>query len=237
MTRSEEPLLAVEGLRRTYGERAALADLRLTLRAGEALALIGPNGSGKTTALRTIGGLLTPTDGTVRVDGVDPHTEPEAAAARAVTAFVSDAPVFYRDLTVAEHVFLVAVAHGTADTAAIDGVLTELGLDGHRDGLPLELSAGLQQRAQLACVLVRPHRLLLLDEPTLRLDPPGRELLLRLLVRERESGVALLLSTHDLELVRELCGRAILLREGEVKASGVPGKVLGSAAAAEVGFS
>ncbi len=237
MTSSDPPLLAVEGLGRTYGERAALADLRLTLRAGEAVALIGPNGSGKTTALRTIGGLLTPTGGSVRVGGADPHTEPEAAEARKLTAFVSDAPVFYRDLTVAEHVFLVAVAHGTADPAAVDAVLTELGLDGHREQLPLELSAGLQQRAQLACVLVRPHRLLLLDEPTLRLDPPGQELLLRLLRREREDGVALLLSTHDLELVRDLCGRAILLHEGEVRATGTPGKVLGSAAAAEVGFS
>ncbi|MDP8969001.1 MAG: ATP-binding cassette domain-containing protein, partial [Actinomycetota bacterium] len=101
----------MRGLARRYGEVSALEGFDLDLAPGDGVALFGQNGSGKTSALNCIAGLLAPYEGSVRVAGADPHREPEAARARAALSYVSDSPVFYRDLTVAEHVELVAVAH------------------------------------------------------------------------------------------------------------------------------
>lgn len=236
---SEEPkrklILRVQGLTRAYEGVTALADLDLDLVRGEGVVLFGHNGSGKTTALDCIAGLLTPTGGRIRIAGADPHTEPEAAKARAATAYVDDAPIFYRDLTVVEHVELVAVAHGV-DLDRVDPLLDRLGLEDHHDHNPHQLSAGLQQRAQLACALIRPHRLLLLDEPTLRLDPSGRDVLHELLVAAKRRGRAMLFSTHRPDFAKGLADRALLLSRGEVVAEGSLEEVVSSPEAATVGL-
>jgi ABC-2 type transport system ATP-binding protein len=232
----DEPLLSVQGLGRRYGEVVALEGLDLALGPGDAVALLGHNGSGKTTALHCIAGLLEPTTGSVRIVGADPHREPEAARARAALAFVADSPVFYRDLTVVEHVQLVVVSHGVSPDRT-DSVLDELGLAQHREIVfPQQLSAGLRQRAQLACALVRPYRLLLLDEPTLRLDPGGQRWLSERLARACGDGAAVLFSTHQLEFASRLAARAVLLSEGRVLAAGPLDGVLASEAASETGI-
>src|SRR5690349_3202677 len=104
--------LETSALRRTYGRLVALAGLDLSVAAGECVALIGANGSGKSTAVRTIAGLLEPTDGTVRICGADPHQEPGAEGARARLALVPDTPMLYDDLTVRQHLELVTLSHG-----------------------------------------------------------------------------------------------------------------------------
>src|ERR1700744_5296973 len=127
----DEPPLIVEGLSRSYGRLVGLAVLDLELAPGECVALIGANGSGKSTAVRTISGLLEPTEGTVRVCGHDPHSEPDAEAARAALALVPDAPMLYDDLTVRQHLSLVALAHSVTDAGIeerIDALLERLGL-------------------------------------------------------------------------------------------------------------
>jgi ABC-2 type transport system ATP-binding protein len=215
----DDHVLTVRGVSRSYGEVEALAPLDLDLPAGGGLVLLGHNGSGKSTALQCVAGLLTPTAGTVAVDGQDPHREPGAARARAALAFAGDTPVFYRDLTVAEHVELVAVGHRAGPGAAAAAV-TDAGLDDRRDRLPQQLSAGLRQRAQLACALVRPARLLVLDEPTLRLDPEGRGWLRDRLRAARAGGMAVLLSTHDLTFAEAVADGAVLLDQGAVVARG-----------------
>jgi ABC-2 type transport system ATP-binding protein len=212
------PLVASE-LSRSYGRLVALAELSLTIRAGECVALIGANGSGKSTAVRTIAGLLEPSGGSVRVCGADPHAEPDGERARSALALVPDNPLLYGDLTVAQHLQLTALAHGVAGDdlpARIDALLERLALDARRDFLPAELSRGMRQKTQLACALIRPAALLLLDEPVVGLDPPSQTLLHELLVEAKRTGTAILFTTHQLGFADGLADRALVLDEGQV---------------------
>jgi ABC-2 type transport system ATP-binding protein len=207
--------LETSGLRRTYGRLVALRSLDLKVAAGECVALIGANGSGKSTAVRTIAGLLEPSAGWVRVCGRDPHREPGAEAARAELALVPDSPLLYDDLTVRQHLELVTLTHGVSEDG-IDGLLERLGLAARTEFVPRELSRGLRQKTQLACALVRPARLLLLDEPVVGLDPPSQGLLYALLLEAKRAGQAVLLTTHQMAFADGLADRAVMLEEGEV---------------------
>ena len=214
-----QPPLETTGLCRTYGRLVALAGLDLTVARGECVALIGANGSGKSTAVRAIAGLLEPTDGSVRVCGHDPHEEPEAEEARAALALVPDTPLLYDDLTVREHLELVTLSHGIDDDGVderIDALLDRLGLGARADFVPRELSRGMRQKTQLACALVRPAALLVLDEPVVGLDPPSQLLLGELLREAKGGGVAVLLTTHQMAFADGLADRAVVLDEGEV---------------------
>ena len=216
-------MLRTQGLAHRYGRLTALEGLDLELRAGECLALIGANGSGKSTAVRSIAGLLAPTAGEVRVAGADPHAEPDAERARAALALVPDTPLLYDDLTVAEHLELVGVAHGVGDdelTERIPALLERLGLGDRADFLPRELSRGMRQKAQLACALIRPAQLLVLDEPVVGLDPPSQRLLGELLQEATAAGVAVLLTTHQLAFADGLADRAVMLQDGAVRDQG-----------------
>lgn len=229
--------LRANALTHTYGERVALDALDLEIAAGECVALLGHNGSGKTTALRSMAGQLTPTSGSVRIAGANPYHEPEAARARAAVGFVPDAPVFYRDLTIREHVELVALTHGAPAgwEERADALLGELGMAHRADAFADNLSSGQRQRAQLACVLVRPLRLLLLDEPVLRLDPAGQRMLRAQLERVLAGGAAVIVATHQPGFMVGLAERGVVLEEGQVAADGAYAKVLASEAAARLG--
>ncbi|MEA2252594.1 MAG: type transport system ATP-binding protein [Solirubrobacteraceae bacterium] len=216
---NDPPPLKAVGLSRSYGKLQALRDFSLTVVPGQCVALIGANGSGKSTAVRLMAGLLEPSAGEVRVEGFDPHTEPEAEEARARLALVPDNPLLYGDLTVREHVELVAVAHGIAGAetdARIDALLDRLGLAHRRDFRPAELSRGMRQKAQLACALIRPAAILLLDEPVVGLDPHSQALLHAILLERKATGCAVLLTTHQLGFADGLADRGLLLGEGEV---------------------
>jgi ABC-2 type transport system ATP-binding protein len=219
-----DPPLVTTALSRSYGRLTALAALDLTLSAGECVALIGANGSGKSTAVGTICGLLEPTAGSVRICGHDPHREPGGERARAALALVPDTPVLYEDLTVLQHLELAALAHGVAGAGA-DGLLERLGLTPRRDYLPHELSRGMRQKTQLACALIRPAALLVLDEPVVGLDPPSQRLLHELLVAAKRAGTAVLLTTHQLAFADGLADRAVMLEEGAVSDAGPWGEV------------
>ncbi|QEC48729.1 ABC transporter ATP-binding protein [Baekduia soli] len=211
--------LQVRGLTRSYGRLVGLHRLDLDLRAGECVALIGANGSGKSTAVRTIAGLLEPTDGTVRICGHDPHVEPGAQAARAALALVPDTPLLYDDLTVRQHLALVALAHAQVDdglAARIDALLEHLGLSARADFLPAELSRGMRQKTGLACALIRPAALMVLDEPVVGLDPPSQALLAELLLDAKARGTAVLLTTHQMMFADGVADRAVVLGEGAV---------------------
>ena len=217
------PGLTVRGLSRSYGGFEALRDLELEVRPGECVAIVGHNGSGKTTAVRTIAGLLEPTAGIVEVAGSPVHDEPAGIDARAAMAVVPDTPSLYPDLTVREHLELVAVAHGVAGDdldGRIDLLLSRLGLADKHEARPGELSRGMRQKVQLACALVRPHRLLVLDEPVVGLDPSSQLTLRELLLEAKRAGVAVMLTTHQLEFARGIADRAVVLSEGVVVADG-----------------
>jgi ABC-2 type transport system ATP-binding protein len=215
---NDPPPLHAREVSRTYGRLVALRDFSLTVAPGRCVALIGANGSGKSTAMRTLAGLLEPTEGEVRIEGLDPHREPEAEQARARVAIVPDNPLLYGDLTVHEHVELVTVAHGVE--ADVDGLLERLGLAHRSDFRPAELSRGMRQKTQLACALIRPAALLLLDEPVVGLDPPSQALLHAILAERKAAGCAVVLTTHQLGFADGLADQGVLLAEGEVAASG-----------------
>jgi ABC-2 type transport system ATP-binding protein len=215
---NDPPPLEARAVSRSFGQLRALHDFSLTIAPGQCVAVIGANGSGKSTAVRTLAGLLEPSEGEVRVEGDDPHREPEAERARARMALVPDNPLLYGDLTVREHVELVTVAHGLAGSeldGRIDALLDRLGLGHRSDFRPPELSRGMRQKTQLACALIRPAVLLLLDEPVVGLDPPSQALLHALLLERKAAGCAVLLTTHQLGFAEGLADRGILLSEGE----------------------
>jgi ABC-2 type transport system ATP-binding protein len=215
---NDPPPLQARDISRTYGRLVALRDFSLTVAPGRCVALIGANGSGKSTAMRTLAGLLEPTEGEVRIEGLDPHREPEAEQARARVAMVPDNPLLYGDLTVREHVELVTVAHGIE--ADVDGLLDRLGLAHRSEFRPAELSRGMRQKTQLACALIRPAALLLLDEPVVGLDPPSQALLHTILAERKAAGCAVVLTTHQLGFADGLADQGVLLAEGEVAGSG-----------------
>jgi ABC-2 type transport system ATP-binding protein len=228
------PVLTVSGLGRRYGQLDALHGLDLEVHPGECVAVIGHNGSGKTTAVRMIAGLLDPSAGSVLVDGAAVHEEPAAIDARAALALVPDTPSLYDDLTVREHLQLVAVAHGMTgkESAApdggaladldkrIDALLGRLGLLDKIDATPGTLSRGMRQKVQLACALIRPWSLLVLDEPIVGLDPASQRTLRELLLEAKRAGRAVVLTTHQLEFARGIADRAIVLSDGTVVAHG-----------------
>jgi len=222
------PLLQLSDVSRSFGPVHALKPVGLCVDAGRCLALLGVNGSGKSTLLRIAGGRDTPSTGQVRYRGA-PLREDDLAA-RTEIAMVGDASSAYPDLTVREHLMLVAVAHGAgADAERLVGeAMAECRLSGHEMTLPIALSSGQRQAMQIAAVLVRPRRLLILDEPEQRLDPGARHWLAGLLTREKARGVAILLATHHVELAEAVGDEAVVLLDGEVLARGTPRDALGS---------
>ncbi|MCB1246268.1 MAG: ABC transporter ATP-binding protein [Acidimicrobiia bacterium] len=227
----------VEGLGRDYGGSVALASLDLSIRPGTAVALIGRNGSGKTTALTMMAGRLEPTRGKVVIGGVDVHTRGGSEAVRSLVSFVPDAPALYPDLTVIDHLDLVGMAHGVDDLDdKIDGLLERFGLEDKDDLLPRELSRGMRQKAQLSCALLRPFGVLMLDEPVGGLDPGSRNALRDLLVEAKDEGAVVIFSTHYFAFAEDLADRVLVLSDGEVAVDGSYREVVASGKVKELGL-
>jgi ABC-2 type transport system ATP-binding protein len=224
-TKSATMVLAVSGLTKSYGsgrdsdDRPALAPLDLTVPDGQLVALVGHNGSGKTTLLRMVAGLLDPSGGSVKIVGLD-RTLPEA---RSAFAYLADAPTFYDDLSLMEHLEYVARLHGVKDwRPRADQLVELLGLHERVDQLPGTFSRGLKQKAAIALAFVRPFRLLLVDEPFVGLDEGGKTALLSLFDQAHADGATLLVATHELGFVHR-ADRLIALTDGEVRYDGAPG--------------
>ena len=172
------PALRFREARREYAGVVALDHLDLSVEPGTCVVLVGRNGSGKTTTLHMAAGRLDPTDGTVEVDGRPTTTAGGREHVRHAVAFALDTPVFYPDLSVEEHLGFVATAHGVDDADDhIEDLLASFDLDRRRTFLPDQLSAGMRQKVQLACLLLRPGSVVLLDEPSRALDPRTRDVL------------------------------------------------------------
>jgi len=207
-----EPILDAEGATKSYGDLVALAPLDLKVLPGQLLALVGHNGSGKSTFLRLAAGLLELTDGSITIDGAPAGS----ADARTAVSFLPDEPVLYDDLSVREHMAYVAALHGVDATEdEINGLISRVGLSHRADDLPARFSRGLRQKASIALGLVRPFELLLVDEPFVGLDATGKDALLELIDELHKGGAAIVVATHDPSFV-ELVDRCIALRDGEV---------------------
>ncbi|MPZ68139.1 MAG: ATP-binding cassette domain-containing protein [Actinobacteria bacterium] len=231
-------VLTARGLVKKYGDAVALGGLDLDLRSGECVALIGHNGSGKTTAMRIMAGLMEPSEGSVKIKGIDIHVARGNPITRSAIAFAPDNPVLYDDLTVEEHLILTGLAHGVGDglDERIDIVLEELGLTDRRDYLPSQLSRGMRQKTSIACTLVRPLEVLMLDEPVVGLDPPSQRLLRDEISRLISDEVAVILTTHQIEFARGIAAKAVILDNGEMVDHGAFDQVVEGEKAASLGL-
>jgi ABC-2 type transport system ATP-binding protein len=225
-------VLDVVDLEKTYTDVRAVSGVTFSVGAGEILGLVGPNGAGKTTTLRCLGGILRPTRGTIRIGGHDLVLSP--VAAKKLLAFLPDEPRLFEYLTVREHLNLVARLYGVSDWQTKgDGLLAELELTEKRDALPAELSRGMKQKLTIACGFLHDPSLVLLDEPLTGLDPIAIRKMKQSIKRRAEAGAAIVLSSHLLPLVEEICSRVLVIARGRARALGTLDEIraqLGAAA-------
>ena len=209
--------LHVNNVSKSYGTSPALDPITIEVSPGERIALIGHNGSGKTTMMRIAAGLLDATEGTVSIYG---HAS-GSLSARASLSFIADQPTFYDDLTLWEHMEYVARLHGVEEweqTAA--DLLGHLGLYDRADDMPNRFSRGLKQKSAIALGFIRPFDLLLVDEPFVGLDASGKEALLELLAAATDNGSTVIVATHELSFVHTV-QRVIALRDGRLVYDGL----------------
>lgn len=214
-------MIEVRDLRKEYGDLVAVKDVTFTAEAGAIFGLLGPNGAGKTTTIGCVSGLLTPTAGSVRVSDHDVRGEPRKA--RAELGVVPQELALYEDLTARENLSYWAEAYGLRGNdrdERVHDVLDLVGLLGRADDLVEEFSGGMKRRLNFGCGVVHEPRVLLLDEPTVGVDPQSRVRLLDLVRREADAGTCVLYTTHYMEEAQDLCDRIAIIDHGEIIAEG-----------------
>jgi len=218
-------VIDVERYSKLYGDFRAVHDLSFTVAPGDVLGLVGPNGAGKTSTLRALAGILQPSSGTIRIHGIDLQQDP--VRAKQHVAFVPDEPQLFEYLTVLEHLRLMARLYGVPDAESrMEPLLAELELDGKRNALPTELSRGMKQKLAIACGLLHDPAALMLDEPLTGLDPVGIRRMKATITDRARAGTAVILSSHLLHLVEELCTRLLVIRQGERVAYGTVAEIV-----------
>jgi ABC-2 type transport system ATP-binding protein len=221
------PVIEVQGLQKLYGDFPAVQGLSFQVGPGEVLGLVGPNGAGKTTTIRSIAGIIIPTQGRISIAGHDLLAAP--VAAKAELAFIPDEPHLFEYLTVEEHLRFVGRLYSVPDVGAkLPGLLEELDLADKRNALPGELSRGMKQKLAIACGLLHQPRALLLDEPLTGLDPVGIRRMKATIMRRAAAGSAIILSSHLLHLVEEICTRLLVMQRGRVVAFGTINEIVAS---------
>ena len=209
-----------ENVTHRYGRTVALSDLTLSVHSGEMFGLIGPDGAGKSTAIRAICGLLDVAAGSVRTLGLDPVRQHRALTAS--IGYLSQRFSLYTDLSVDENIAFLAEIHGLDDYAGRrDRLLEMTGLGGFRDRLAGQLSGGMKQKLALACTLIHEPRLVVLDEPTTGVDPVSRREFWKLLAEFQAQGIAIIMATPYLDEA-ERCARVAFLDGGRLLALDTP---------------
>jgi ABC-2 type transport system ATP-binding protein len=212
-------MIEVTGLTKRYGSFTAVRDLTFSVQSGEVMGLVGPNGAGKTTTLRCVCGIIPTTLGAIRVAGVDLSVDP--VAAKRQLAFLADEPKLFDHLTVEQHLNFVARLYGVTDWREQAGaILTELEMADKRQLLPGELSRGMKQKLVIACGLLHRPRVIVFDEPLTGLDPGGIRRMKETIRRLGREGAAIILSSHLLSLLEEVCTHVLILKTGEKIAGG-----------------
>ena len=217
-------MIEVQALTKCYGELTAVRELTFTVNPGEVLGLVGPNGAGKTTTLRCLAGIIPASGGAIRIAG-HPLAEDPVAAKRAL-AFFPDEPRLFDYLTVRQHLKFVARIYGVAGAEAIArSLIEELELADKADSLPGELSRGMKQKLVIACGLLHQPKAMFFDEPLTGLDPLGIRRMKDSIVRRAREGAAIVLSSHLLHLLEEVCSHVLILKTGSKIAGGTLAEV------------
>ena len=214
-------VIAVDQLRKTYGQIAAVNDISFTAQSGEIFGLLGPNGAGKTTAIGCISGLLTPTSGHVRIMGHD--VVREGAAARRLLGVVPQEISLYEDLSALENLAYWGGTQGMRNPLLrqrIQEVLAITGLEDRSREPVKQFSGGMRRRLNFACGIVHQPKVVLLDEPTVGVDPQSRVRLLELVRAQAQAGACVLYTTHYMEEAETLCHRLAIVDHGNIIAAG-----------------
>lgn len=229
-------MIEVQGLTKRYGGSVAVRDLSFAVRPGEVLGLVGPNGAGKTTTLRCVAGIIPFDRGRVAVAGTDLAADP--IRAKRSLAFFPDEPRLFDYLTVRQHLAFVARIYGVADHEAVaKPLLEELEIADKANALPAELSRGMKQKLVIACGLLHRPAVLFFDEPLTGLDPLGIRRMKDSILKRAGEGAAIVLSSHLLHLLQEVCSHVLILKKGEKIAEGTLAEVAARYSRGEPGVS
>ena len=212
-------MIAVEGLTKLYGDVTAVSDLTFSVEAGKVMGLVGPNGAGKTTALRCISGIIPATHGRIEIEGHDLRDDP--LEAKKLLAFFPDEPRLFDYLTVRQHLEFTGRLYQVSDTAERSRELLDaLEMSDKADVLPAELSRGMKQKVALACGFLHQPRVMFFDEPLSGLDPLAIRRTKDLIEQKARDGAAIIISSHLLHLLEEVCSHVLILKRGKKIALG-----------------
>jgi len=218
---NDRNVLEVSNLSKSYGDRRAVGDISFRIRAGEIFGLLGPNGAGKTTTIGVIATILRPSAGAVRVNGAS--TTRDLGVVRAKVGLVPQQVCLYPTLTAEENLRFFGRVYGMGEDllgARVESMLDLVGLGPRRNDRVAAFSGGMQRRLNLACGLIHEPELLLLDEPTVGLDPQSRERIFSAVEALADRGMAILYTTHYMEEAERLCHRLAIMDEGRFVAEG-----------------
>jgi ABC-2 type transport system ATP-binding protein len=220
-------MIDVRSLTKHYGTFTAVDGISFAVAPGEVLGLVGPNGAGKTTTLRTIAGIIAPSGGTVSIAGHDIRSD--GVPAKQALAFIPDEPHLFDYLTVEEHLRFIARLYNVSDAERkVAPILAELELTDKSRNFPTELSRGMKQKLAIACGLLHDPQALVLDEPLTGLDPAGMRRMRATIAARARAGAAVILSSHLLTLVEELCTKLFIIRHGRCVAYGTIADIIGA---------
>ena len=212
-------MIEVANLTKRYGDFSAVSDLSFRVQAGEILGLVGPNGAGKTSTLRCLAGIIPPSLGKIGIAGIDLLSNP--VAAKMNLAFFADEPRLFDYLTVRQHLAFIARLYKVDDAdARSHKLLKDMDLLEKADALPGELSRGMKQKVALACGFLHAPRAMFFDEPLTGLDPFAIRHTKDLIVGFARQGVAIILSSHLLHLLEEVCTHVLVVDRGRCIAHG-----------------
>ena len=206
-------MIEIEALTKLYGDFVAVNELSFSVQAGRVLGLVGPNGAGKTTTLRCLSGIIPPTRGAIRICGHDIVSDP--IPAKRQLAFINDEPRLFDYLTVQQHLAFTARIYAVNDYEPLAAqLLEEFELSQKKTALPGELSRGMKQKLAIACGLLHSPKVIYLDEPLTGLDPLGIRRMKNSILQRARDGAAIIISSHLLHLVGEICSHILILKQG-----------------------
>lgn len=208
----------------SYGDICAIQDLSFFCEKGEVVGLIGSNGAGKSTTIKTLVRYLKPLSGRILIDGKDAFCFDQNYP----VSYIPDTPVFFDELSVLEHLQFMKAVY-PKNTVRIETLLTQMELGAHQNKIPFALSKGTKQKLMIAIALLKDYELLIADEPFTGLDPTQIAQLKRVFLQQKESGKTVILSSHLLDVVENVCDRFVMIQSGKAVASGTRSELLRTA--------